>query len=116
MPVIEHGVSVCKLWNAYREDFPRSARYTLGDRIDILFVHILELLFTASYQSKDAKLPTLDMAVRKTDVLKFLLRVAWELRALDTKKYAALSEKLDEFGRMIGGWRKGLLSKTPASE
>jgi hypothetical protein len=103
------------MWHQYREDFPKTSRYTLGDRIDLLFIHILELLFTASYQSKEAKLPTLDMAVRKADVLKFLLRVAWEIRALDTKKYAALSEKLDEFGRMLGGWRKGLIAKTPAS-
>ena len=54
------------------------------------------------------------VAVRKTDVLKFFLRVAWELRALDNRKYALLSEKTDELGRMIGGWKKGLESKTPA--
>ena len=108
LPLIEHGVSVYKLWHGYREDFPKASRYTLGDRIDILFVHILELLFTAGYQSKEAKLPTLDAAQRKIDVLKFLLRIAWELKALDTKKYTVLSEKFDEFGRMLGGWRKGL--------
>ncbi len=113
--MIEHGVSVYKLWHKYREDFPKTSRYTLGDRIDLLFIHILELLFTASYQNKESKLPTLNAAVRKTDVLKFLLRVAWELHALDNKKYAALSETLGEFGRMLGGWRKGLIAKTPAS-
>jgi hypothetical protein len=41
-------------------------------------------------------------------VLKFLLRVAWETRSLDTKKYADLSEEMLELGRMIGGWKRGL--------
>ena len=68
----------------------------------------------ASYQSKSDKLPTILVAVRKTDLLKFFLRIAWELRALDDKKYVLISEKTDELGRMIGGWKKGLESKTPA--
>jgi hypothetical protein len=59
-------------------------------------------------QSKEQKLPTIEAAVRKTDMLKFFLRIAWELRALDNKKYALISEKTDELGRMVGGWKKGL--------
>ncbi|OGG52119.1 hypothetical protein A2704_01240 [Candidatus Kaiserbacteria bacterium RIFCSPHIGHO2_01_FULL_54_36b] len=102
------------MWHGYRNDFPKSSRYTLGDKIDSTFIHILECLFIASYQSKTEKLPMIRVAVRKTDVLKFFLRVAWELRALDNRKYALLSEKTDELGRMIGGWKKGLESKTPA--
>lgn len=114
MPVIEHAVAVYKLWHGYRNDFPKSARYTLGDRIDVYFIQILEFLYAASYQSKAEKLPMIVSAVRKIDALKFLLRVAWEVRALDDKKYVALSEGIQELGRMVGGWKKGLQSKTPA--
>ena len=115
MPVIEHALAVYKLWHGYRNDFPKGARYTLGDKIDTLFIQLLELLFVASYQGKVEKLPTIRAAVRRMDVLKFFLRVAWELNALDNKKYALLSEKCGELGRMIGGWKKGLEQKTPAS-
>ena len=113
LPIIEHCVAVYKLWQGYRNDFPKASRYTLADRIDVIFIQILELLFVASYQNKTDKLPTISGAVRKTDILKFLLRIAWEVRALDDKKYTALSEKSDELGRMIGGWKRGLESKTP---
>jgi hypothetical protein len=44
------------------------------------------------------------------------LQLAWDIRAIDTKKYIHLSEHLAEVGRMLGGWRKGLESKTPASK
>jgi len=47
-------------------------------------------------------------------VLKFFLQIAWEIKALENKKYIALSEKLNEVGKMLGGWRKGLENKTPA--
>ncbi len=42
----------------------------------------------------------------KLDVLKFFLQIAWEIKALDNKKYAALSQHLNEVGKMLGGWMK----------
>jgi len=114
LPVIEHAVAVYKNWQEYRSHFPKKLRYTLGDKIDTLFIQILELLFVASYQNKNEKLPTISMALRKADILKFLLRIAWEVRAIETKKYIDISERMQELGRMIGGWKRGLESKTPA--
>ncbi len=113
MPVIEHAVAVYKIWHECRNNFPKNARYTLGERIDFSLIDTLELLFTASYQGSGEKVPTLFHTLKKIDTAKFLLRVAWELRALDTKRYAALSEKVHELGRMVGGWKRGLESKTP---
>jgi hypothetical protein len=101
------------MWYGYRGDFPKAARYVLGDKIDDLFVQLLELLFIAGYQGRAEKLPTVRLAVRRVDLLKFFLRVAWDIGALETKRYALLSEKTDELGRMIGGWKKGLEAKTP---
>ncbi len=89
------------------------SRYVLAEKIDAHCINILELLFIASYQNREEKLPTIRIALRKTDVLKFLVRIVWELRALDSKRYATLSEKIDELGRMVGGWKKGFESKTP---
>ena len=113
LPVINHVLVVYKLWHGYQNDFPKNLRYSLGGKIDAAFLNILECLFIASYQGKNEKLPTILHAVRKTDLLKFFLRVSWELHALDNRKYILISEKVDEAGRMIGGWKKGLESKTP---
>ena len=30
--------------------------------------------------------------------------VLWETKSLDNKKYIVLSEKLEEIGKMLGGW------------
>lgn len=101
-----------KNWYVYRDSLPKKSRYTLGDKIDSRFIYVLELLYIASYQNVTQKLSTLERALTGVDTLKFLLRVAWEVRALDEKKYIVLSKELDEVGRELGGWRKGLQTKT----
>jgi len=72
------------------------------------------LLFVASYLGKQEKLPYLQKAIRKLDVLKFFFYVSWEINALDNKKYAAISEHLNEIGRMLGGWIRGIQTKAPS--
>ena len=115
LPVLQKLVAAYKLWHEYLPHFPKTSRYTLGEKIDSLFVEIVEYIVFASYLSKQDKLPYLKKATLKIDVLKFFLQVSWEIKALDTKKYITLSAHLDEIGRMLGGWRKGLENKTLTS-
>lgn len=102
------------MWFEFRDSMSKKCRYSLGDKIDTRFLDVLELLSIAEYQGKQEKLPTLERALRGIGILKFLLRVAWEVRALDNNKYATLSEKLDVAGKQVGGWKKGLQTKTAA--
>lgn len=85
----------------------------MGDKIDARFLNVLELVSIAAYQSQANKLTTLDRAIMAIDILKFLLRVSWELNILDDKKYTTLSEGVQEVGRQTGGWKKGIQNKTP---
>jgi hypothetical protein len=64
----------------------------------------MELLYVASFLPKEQKSPYLQEAVGKLDMLKFFLQLGWEIKVLDNSKYVALSEPLDEVGRMLGGW------------
>ncbi len=36
------------------------------------------------------------------------------MKTLDTKKYIALSEPLNEIGKMLGGWIRGIEKGNPA--
>lgn len=74
-------------------------------------MEILELVFTAGYLPKDKKLPFVQKAMGRTDLLKFLLRIAWEVKDMDVKKYTALSEPLDDVGRMLAGWMRNVESR-----
>lgn len=108
MPVIQKLVQAYKQWHDFIRHFPKTSRYTLGGKIDALFLEVTEASFTASFLRKEEKLPFIRKAIIKLDVLKFMLQLAWEIKSLDNKKYITLSEPLAEIGRMLGGWYRQL--------
>ena len=76
-----------------------------------MFVEIMEAIATASFLGRREKLPYVRLAIRKLDTLKILLMILWETKSLDNKKYIALSLKIDEIGKMLGGWNGQLLKQ-----
>jgi len=101
-------------WIVIHRDFPKIERFGIGKRINELFLWLLELSFTASYLPPDQKIILLGKAISRLDILKFFLQIAWENKLISNEKYIILSQNLEEIGRMLGGWRKGLINKTPA--
>lgn len=75
----------------------------------------MEAVSAAVFLQKQEKLPYVRLAICKLDTLRLLLLVLWETRSFDTKKYAALSAKVDEAGKMLGGW-SGQLQKQNSPE
>ena len=87
----------------------------MGEKIDSLFIEIAELVFIASNLYKSQKIPYVQKAVTKLDLLKFFLQISWEIKTLDNKKFILLSEKLNEIGKMLGGWYRQLNKENPAT-
>lgn len=85
----------------------------MGNKIDELFVESMEAVSAAAFLQREEKMPYVRLAARKIDTLKLLLMILWETKSLDTKRYAAISEKTDEIGKMLGGWQ-GQLKLNPA--
>ena len=99
------------LWYGYYKTLPKTHRYSLGKRVDNLFAEIIEAVATASFLAKGEKLPYVRLAIRKTDALKIFLMILWETKSLDNKKCICLSQKIDEIGRMLGGWSGQLVKQ-----
>lgn len=89
---------------------PKQTRYSLGQKIDSIFIELIEAVASAAFLSKEEKLPYLRLAMRKSDTLKVLMQVLWETKSFDSKKYISLASKLAEIGKMLGGWY-GQISK-----
>ena len=98
------------MWISFYETLPKLHKYTLGQKIDTLFIEVIEAIAIATFLSREEKLPWVRLAIRKTDTLKILLMVLWEAKSIDNKKYLALSVKVEEIGKMLGGW-SGQLAK-----
>jgi len=113
LPIIEKTANAYKLWHDYFAHFPRLYRYTLGTKIDTLFLETIELILLAGYARRTQKLGIVERASSKLDALKFFLRIAWETKTIEHNKYAKLSEPILEVGKMLGGWKKQIVKETP---
>jgi IS1 family transposase len=112
LPLLQKVKNAYLLWYGYYQAIPKPHRHSLGQRVDTLFVEIMETIASASFRARDEKRPYVRFAIRKVDTLKVLLMVLWETKSLENKKYAALSAKVEEIGKMLGGWNGQLTSST----
>ena len=111
LPLLQKVKTAYILWYEYYQTLFKAHRYSLGQRIDTLFVEIIESISIASFLPKEEKRSYVSVAIRKLDTLKVLLMVLWETKSLDNKKYIVLSLHLDEIGKMLGGWNGQLVKQ-----
>lgn len=89
------------------------SKYTLGGKIDNLFLETIELILKAGFISIDKKYLVVQNSSVKLDTIKFFLKTAWELKLLSNEKYQSIVLPLFEVGKMLGGWLKYLQKQTP---
>ncbi|MBM3726975.1 MAG: diversity-generating retroelement protein Avd [Acidobacteria bacterium] len=94
------------LWLCQRvRDFDRAFKFTLGDRIVQSGIDFLTGVVTASY-SNAGKAAILKTASTELTRLRYLIRLAKDLKLLALQSYGHASRSLEEIGRMLGGWMK----------
>jgi hypothetical protein len=84
--------------------FERQHRFTLGDRIEEGVLEILELLVEASYTREKRAL--LRRANLRLERLRYLIRLAKDLRQLSLKQYEFAAKAMQAIGVEIGGWER----------
>ncbi len=111
LPVLDRVKTVYKLWHEYHEKLSKTQKYSLGNKIDQIFIEIIEMISSAGFSSKSEKIPYIKVAIRKLDTINILIMVLWETKSIDNNKYMNLSELLIEIGRNLGGWYNQLLKQ-----
>ena len=93
--------------------FPQNQRYVLGQQIENAMLAIGMMIVHANkLRQKKGKLYEIDMELEK---LRFLIRLAKDLKMMSVSKYGHHCERLDEIGRLLGGWLKSADSATSGS-
>ncbi|MBU1951064.1 MAG: diversity-generating retroelement protein Avd [Candidatus Eisenbacteria bacterium] len=82
--------------------FPRDQKFLLGDRLQTGLMDLLGLLIEANYTCDRTQL--LRRANIELEKFRFLCRLASDMKYFGRDRYYALAERVDEIGRMIGGW------------
>lgn len=98
--------------------FPRSQKFTLGDRLQNHLSDLMELYLRAYYSKNIQKKALLEEANIQLEILRHYYRIAYDFGFYNSLKYQHFASILQEIGRMTGGWIKSLekINRPPPAE
>lgn len=104
LPIFAKWTDFLKWLHFKTEKFPKKVRFTFSNRINNLALDIVESLVEARYsRSKFLPLKQTNLNLEK---LRILFRIAYESKIVPYETYEHGVKKLNEVGRMLGGWMK----------
>jgi len=106
LPIINQGYEIYKEITGLNEKLTKRWRYTLGVGIENTTLSFLELVIMAKDAPKPLKAPYLIKAGAQLEILRLKLRLMLELGLANETRIFQIQAKLQEIGRMLGGWRK----------
>ena len=87
--------------------FPKQQRFILGQHIQHSSLQCLRCIIEANNaRTAETTLGRLDALNVELEVLRGLLRVAFEMKFLSAKSLGFVTKQVDEVGKMTGGWIK----------
>ena len=93
------------LWSCnHTGRFPRQHRFVLGERLERTLYDLLETLIQAKYSRE--RIPLLNAANLKLQILRFQIRLSKDLQCLQVKSYEYAAKQINEIGKLVGGWLK----------
>ncbi|QGP91722.1 23S rRNA-intervening sequence protein [Neomoorella glycerini] len=90
-------------------DIPRDYRYTLGADIRNSAMNLMQLIVRC--RKRYYKKTTLEDMDIELETLRSFIRIAADTNVISKGEYGAWAEKLDEIGRLIGGWQRSVRNK-----
>ena len=111
-PLFQEVYRLYLSWYIRCQKIPKKDRFTIGQKTENMFLEILVLIVTA-YHAKDIeyKKQSLSKANTLLECVKITVRLAKDVKALEQRWYIDYQARLQEIGKMLGGWIASL-SKT----
>jgi hypothetical protein len=102
---------VCELYKKiylFSSKISKQNRFGIWAKTENLCLEINSLIITASLEEKSRKLPFLNSARIKIEVLKRIIRITHEIKIIERKRYIDFQTDLQEISKMTNGWIKYL--------
>ncbi|MEI6341467.1 MAG: four helix bundle protein [Verrucomicrobiota bacterium] len=102
---------LCELagWTLDRTaDIPKSHRFTVGQRLDSMSIDAMVLVVRALHVPKPRKAAHLEALNESLEVLRALWRLVHQRRWISAQQLVHVIGRIDEAGRMTGGWLRHL--------
>ena len=108
LPIIRATYDAYQTFIEIRTKVAKQYKHTICERVELLLLGLLEIFYTAAALPRIEKLTILERESVKLNILRLLVRLMKDVHAIEMGQYARLQKKLDEIGRMLGGWIKSV--------
>ena len=105
--VLQRWEELCGWLLAHTGRWPKSSRFTLGQRVQNHTLDVVELLVVARWEPR-LRRRSLRRANLLLERLRHLFRLARGADVMSPSGFESAMRGLDETGRLLGGWRKSL--------
>ena len=112
LPLIQKTYDLLLWTTNHIVKFPRSHKFSLGDRMERHLYGILENLLRAKFtQDRVELLQTVNLDL---EIFRFQLRLARDQKCLSLDSYGFAIQHANEIGQMVGGWWKKSKATRPS--
>ena len=94
------------IWISIIPHISRTARFTIAARIENKLLDLVELSYLTYFSEKNKKAIKITECILLLDTIKFLVTLAWQGKLISNKHFEEIAVKLDEVGKMFGGWKR----------
>ncbi|MBD3330008.1 hypothetical protein GF354_00590 [Candidatus Peregrinibacteria bacterium] len=108
LPVISKTYEIYKFIIESNTNIPRKFRYSLGASMENSILELLDNLILAKNAPKPSKKGYLIKCQSLQEIIKLKNRLLLELKLINHTKIFQTNSKLNEIGKMIGGWYKSI--------
>lgn len=108
IPIFKKTYELYKQFHTIRNKATKQDRFTICLKTENALLDVIEGILEASELYKNEKMPVLRKTSRKLNLLRVFVQLIKDTGSIELKNYAMLEEKIDEIGRMLGGWIKSI--------
>jgi hypothetical protein len=88
--------------------FSKKDRFILGAKCEQVTLDILGMLLSANAEYSKIRRTILNDIDKNLRLLKLLIRACYDTKSMNQKTCIDMQERLQEIGKMLGGWIKSL--------
>jgi hypothetical protein len=104
LPVYKDTYKFIQLVFVVTSGFPREYKYSLGQDMKRDSMQLVRHIYRAN-TSKN-KTDHLAAFIDDFELVKLQVRLSFDMRIIDYKKYASIAELMDSIGRQVAGWQR----------
>ncbi|MBI2550811.1 four helix bundle protein [Candidatus Uhrbacteria bacterium] len=114
MQYIEDTPVFQKSYDLYRtlyetiKKYPKMDRHALGEKTKNELLDLISAIGKAGREKKDWKARCIEEAINSLELVKILVRLGFDTKCLHQKQYIEAQERMQEIGRMLGGWKRSI--------